>query len=237
MYDFSILNKYLKHFNISLNDNQIDQFNKYYDLLIEWNSFMNLTAITDFEEVIIKHFVDSMAIGNFIDLNNKSVIDIGTGAGFPGLPIKILFPESEVVLMDSLNKRINFLNAVIDNLDLKLVRTVHSRAEDLGHNPDFRETFDYCTSRAVANLSTLTEYCIPFVKVGGVFISYKSEKTDIEVNNAKNAFSLLNCSIDNIYEYKLPDTDFSRTLVLIKKNNATKKKYPRKAGTPSKEPL
>lgn len=232
-----LLNRLLGKWNIELSEIQLKQFEKYYELLIEWNSFMNLTAITDKDEVILKHFVDSLALANYVDISNKSMIDVGTGAGFPGIPLKILFPNVKVTLVDSLNKRIGFLNSVIDELDLKDIDTVHSRAEDLAHNKVYREKFDFCVPRAVANLSTLSELCLPFVKCGGYFIPYKSEKTSDEVTAAGHAIDLLGGQIDRIEEYLLPDSYINRTLVFIKKSSASPMKYPRKAGTPSKDPI
>ena len=216
---------------------QLDQFNKYYELLVEWNSFMNLTAITDKDEVILKHFVDSLALGRYMNLQNETIIDVGTGAGFPGIPIKIAYPNVRLTLVDSLNKRIKFLDTVIDCLGLTDVVTIHSRAEDLAHNSAYREKYDLCIPRAVANLSTLSELCIPFVRPGGRFIPYKSEKTVDEIESATKAFSLLGATVDKVEEYTLPDSDIQRTLIFISKEKPTPSKYPRKAGTPSKDPL
>ena len=249
-YNYDSLINALKQFNITLSEIQLSQFESYYDLLTEWNSFMNLTAITEFEEVLQKHFTDSVSLIKAIDLKEKTykLIDVGTGAGFPGIPLKIVFPELNVVLLDSLSKRVKFLNEVIDRLDLKDVKAVHGRAEDFAKNPDYRENFDLCVSRAVANLSTLSEYCIPFVKVNGRFVSYKSEnltktfltvkgKEYSEMEAAKKAISVLGGSLKQQVEFTLPDTDIYRNLVVIEKIKETPKKYPRKAGLPSKEPL
>lgn len=226
----------LNELGITLSDNQIHQFLKYYELLVEKNKVMNLTAITEFDEVIEKHFLDSLQIAQYIDLNKEvSIIDVGTGAGFPGLPLKIAFLEIEVVLLDSLNKRINFLNEVIDELGLEKITALHGRAEDYGKNKEYREQFDYCVSRAVANMSSLSEYCLPFVKVGGSFIPYKSGNIDEELENAKKAVFLLGGKIEKVERFALSDAQ--RSFVFIKKEQNTAKKYPRKAGLPTKEPL
>lgn len=231
------LKRSLEKWNMTFTEEQLIQFEQYYELLLEWNSFMNLTAITDLQEVIDKHFVDSLAIANYIPLKNQTILDLGTGAGFPGIPIKILFPDVEIILMDSLNKRIKFLDAVIEKLQLQYIKAVHGRAEDLAHQTVYRERFDICTSRAVANLSTLSEYCLPFVKHGGYFVSYKTAGAMKEIDGAKRAVRVLGGEIEKIEELKLPGTDMTRTLVFIKKIEKTKNKFPRKAGTPSKEPI
>lgn len=230
--------KQLEKLNIELNEKQREQFHRYYELLVEWNKVMNLTGITEYDEVNEKHFVDSLAVAKVIDLKKiDTVLDIGTGAGFPGLPLKIAYPHLNVVLMDSLQKRINFLNTVVDELGLKNVENLHGRAEDYAKKVEYREQFDLCVSRAVANLSTLSEYCIPFTKVGGVFVSYKSGEIDQEVKDSGNAIKLLGGELEEIVKFQLPDTDINRSFVKIKKVAATKKKYPRKSGMPSKEPL
>lgn len=238
----------LEHLHIRLNDDQLDQFISYFELLVQWNSFMNLTAITDFDEVCKKHFTDSLSLikakedilincGKDLEKDPISVLDLGTGAGFPGIPLKIVFPNLKITLLDSLNKRINFLNEVIDHLNLKNICAVHGRAEDFARKTDYRNSFDLCVSRAVANMSTLSEYCIPFVKNGGLFIPYKSEKITEELANANNALSMLGGKMIRQIDYTLPETDYYRNLVIIKKEKDTPKKYPRKAGLPKKEPL
>lgn len=238
MYDTTQFEKDLKALGVELSPEQIQQFLTYYEMLVEWNEVMNLTAITEYEEVMKKHFVDSLSLIQTFDVNKKvSVIDVGTGAGFPGLALKIAYPNMKVTLLDSLNKRINFLNAVIEKLGLTDVETVHGRAEDFAKPGKLREKFDLCVSRAVANLTTLSEYCLPFVKVGGEFISYKSEKITEEMENAKKAISLLGGKFDRSKDFYLPDSDIYRNLVVIKKVKETPKKFPRKAGLPSKEPL
>ena len=230
--------KSLEKLNIHLNEKQVYQFMKYYEMLIEKNKVMNLTAITDFDEVIDKHFVDSLALIQAIDLNKElKVIDVGTGAGFPGIPLKIAFPELDILLLDSLNKRIHFLDQVISELGLENIQTIHGRAEDFGKNPLYREKFDLCVSRAVANLSTLSEYCVPFVQVDGYFISYKSGKVQEELDASRHAVDILGGKVEKCLNYALADTDMERSLVVIHKLKPTKKAYPRKAGKPSKEPL
>ena len=238
-YDLTLFEKGLEELGIALSQDQKKQFITYYEYLVEKNKVMNLTAITEYEEVILKHFLDSLSIvkvSNFDQnkLAGKSVIDIGTGAGFPGIPLKIAFPELKITLLDSLNKRVNFLNEVIEMLGLKNVTAVHGRAEDYAKQKEHREKYD---SRAVANLSTLSEYCIPFVKEGGSFISYKSGKIDEELTQAENAVKILGGKVQDVVKFPLMDTDMDRSFVVIKKVKPTAKKYPRKAGLPSKEPL
>ena len=237
-YNTKQFTKDLESLGIYLTGSQIDQFLRYYELLIEKNRVINLTAITDYEDVLKKHFVDSISLAKAMDLTKSlNIIDIGTGAGFPGLALKIAFPDLKVTLLDSLNKRIYFLNEVINELGLDGVETIHGRAEDFARPGKLRESFDLCVSRAVANLSTLSEYCLPYVKVGGFFVSYKSEKISEELETAKKAVSLLGGSIESQIEFMLPDSDIYRNLVMIRKNMDTPGKYPRKAGIPGKEPL
>lgn len=226
-------------FGLELTKHQIEQFYQYYELLIHWNAKINLTAITEMNEVVTKHFVDSLSLIRVLpELRNKeyTLIDVGTGAGFPGIPLKIAFPQLKVTLLDSLNKRVKFLNETAEQLGLKEISAVHGRAEDFGRENVSRETFDLCVSRAVANLSTLSEYCMPLVKLGGYFIPYKSGKLEEELENGKAAVKLLGGEIKEKICFQLPNGD-ERVLVKIVKNNKTSKKYPRKAGIPSKEPL
>ncbi len=237
-YDLTKFKAAVDELNISLTEMQYEQFIQYYELLVEWNSFMNLTTITEFDEVILKHFVDSLSLVKVYDLSkNITIIDIGTGAGFPGIPLKIAFPNLNITLLDSLNKRVKFLDEVIKTLSLQRIKTLHGRAEDFAKPGDLREKFDLCVSRAVANLSTLSEYCLPYVKVDGKFISYKSERVLEETQSAKGAIFLLGGKIENQIEFNLPGSDIYRNLVVINKKEITSKKYPRKAGLPSKEPL
>ena len=194
--------------NITLTDLQLQQFKTYYEMLIEKNKVMNLTAITEYEDVINKHFVDSIMLGTIYDLSgNRKLIDVGTGAGFPGIPLKIAYPELKVTLLDSLNKRVGFLNEVIEALELEEIEAIHARAEDGGRNKLYRDQYDVCVSRAVANLSTLAEYCMPFVKKGGYFISYKSNQIEEEIDQAKKAIKVLGGKLEKSEIVAIPDSD------------------------------
>ena len=233
--------KYLKEcakqLEIEITESQLDQFATYFEMLVEKNKVMNLTAITEKNEVIIKHFLDSIAILKYIDVDDKKVIDIGTGAGFPGIPLKIMRPKMQLTMLDSLNKRIQFLNEVVDELQLEQVETIHGRAEDYAHDKAYRAQYDYAVSRAVANLSTLSEYCLPFVKIEGDFISYKSGQVQEEVAQGKNAIFLCGGKCSKVEGFVLPESDMERTFVMIHKVKNTAKQYPRKSGTPAKKPL
>ena len=232
------LKKKAENIGIALNELQLQQFQDFYELLIEKNKVMNLTSITEEDEVIDKHFIDSLTCNRVIDMNQvKSVIDIGTGAGFPGIPLKIVYPDIDFVVLDSLNKRVRFLNEAIELLHLKKIQAVHGRAEDLARKPEFRGKFDLCVSRAVANLNTLSEYCIPFVRVNGFFISYKAQKGLEEIHESDHCMKELGSKIMQVDEFKLTDIDSNRVLIKIKKCKGTSKLYPRKAGIPSKNPL
>ena len=232
------LNLGLEKLNIFLEEEQINQFYKYMNILIEWNKNINLTAITDPKEVILKHFIDSIYVLKNIEISsNSSVIDIGTGAGFPGIPLKIVRKDLNVTLLDSLNKRSMFLENVINNLGLKDISTIHGRAEEMGKNKKYREMFDYAISRAVANLTVLSEYMIPFVKLGGKSICMKGGNIKEELENSQKALGILCGNLIHVEEFNLLDTDIKRSLIIIEKCKITPIKYPRKPGTPVKEPL
>lgn len=237
----SKLQKGLDALSIQYNNDMLMKFKKYYEIMIEWNSFINLTSIIDYEEVEIKHFIDSLSIVNiFPEIKDKTkytVLDMGTGAGFPGIPLKIVFDNLDIVLMDSLNKRVNFLNHVINELSLNGIKAVHYRAEEAARNNIYREKYDICVSRAVAKMSTLSEYCIPFVKKGGYFIPYKSGKVDSEINEAKRAVSILGGKIIREEKFILPESDIERILILVEKDKHTPDMFPRAGGKPVKEPL
>ncbi len=229
----------LKEWNIEPSEQQLLQLEKYYEILVEKNKVMNLTAITEYEDVLKKHFLDSLALCQMIDLKEKKVklLDLGTGAGFPGIPLKIFFPELEITLMDSLNKRIIFLQEVIAELGLTKIAAVHGRAEETALKPEYREKYDFCVSRAVARLVSLAEFCLPFVKQGGYFVPYKSGEIQVELQEAKFAVRELGGEIINTQEFQLPNSDIHRTLIQIKKIKQTPKKYPRAGGKPLKQPL
>lgn len=229
-----------KELGLTLSSTQKEQFYQYYEMLIEWNKIMNLTAITELPEVVTKHFIDSLLLVKVLpDLGEKSYtcVDVGTGAGFPGIPLKIAFPNLKITLLDSLNKRVGFLNEVIKTLGLTDIAAVHGRAEDFGRDLKHREQYDLCVSRAVANMSTLSEYCIPFVKKSGFFIPYKSGKVEAEAQQAKMAINKLGGKMNPVIAHLLPGTEVERTFIPVQKISETAKKYPRKAGLPSKEPL
>ncbi|SEK76153.1 16S rRNA (guanine527-N7)-methyltransferase [Pseudobutyrivibrio ruminis] len=235
--DYSYLKNTIIDWNLTLDDKQINQLDLFYEMLVEKNKVMNLTAITEFDEVIVKHFADSLSIGKVMPSNINTVCDLGTGAGFPGIPMAIVYPNIQFTLIDSLNKRIKFLQEVVDALGLKNVTLIHARAEEAGRNKLYREHFDLVVSRAVANISTLSEYCLPLVKLNGYFISFKSGDIKEEVSLSENAIQKLGGSMEEPVYFSLPDTDISRSFIIIDKKKSTPKAYPRKAGTPSKEPL
>lgn len=222
---------------IELSQNQLEKFDLYKKLLLEWNEKMNLTAITDDEGIAIKHFADSISVLPLIENKNASLIDVGTGAGFPGIPLKIANDGFKVTLLDSLNKRITFLEEVKKELGITNLECIHSRAEDGGRNADLREKFDYCVSRAVARLSVLSEYCMPFVAVGGYFISLKGPDATEELTEAQKAISVLGGKVEKVVEITIPESDLKHCAVVIKKIKSTPKAYPRKAGTAAKKPL
>ncbi len=227
-----------KNNEIDLSDTQLEQFQIFYDYMIEMNQVMNLTSITEEDEVILKHFYDSMSVIKYYDFNQgENVIDVGTGAGFPGIPLAILLPGIQFTLMDSLNKRITFLKDVVEKCGLKNVECIHSRAEELAKDEKYREKYDICVSRAVANLSILLEYCIPFIKKGGKFISYKSISSEEELSASKNAQNKLCCKLKNNISFELPDTDNKRNFLIFEKFDLTASKYPRNNGIPRKKPL
>ena len=221
---------------LELSDKQIAQFNLYYELLTAKNKVMNLTAITEYNDVVKKHFIDSMMISRVLDMKKiNSLCDVGTGAGFPGIPLKIVYPHIQLTLVDSVGKRVNFLSEVVEKLGLEDVETIHSRTEDLAHNQKYREKYDMVTARAVASMNVLAEYCIPYAKIGGYFAAYKSGNIEEEIENAKNAVKILGGKIEKTDVFEI--YEMGRSIVLIKKASSTPKMYPRKAGTPSKNPL
>ena len=237
-YEISVLDQGCQEMGIVLDGEQRQQFVDFYEYLVEKNKVMNLTGITEFQEVLVKHFLDSLACVKAVDIKKvKRIMDVGTGAGFPGVPLKIAFPHLEACLLDSLKKRVNFLEETFDILKLTDITAVHGRAEEYARNKAYRESFDLCVSRAVSNLATLSEYCLPYVKVGGSFISYKSGTVQEEAEQAEKAVKILGGKIKDVVYFSLPDSEIQRSLVVIEKVKSTPGKYPRKAGTPLKEPL
>ena len=243
--DKNTLKNYFETLGLPLDDSQLSRFLLYNDLLLEWNSFMNLTSITEPGEVMVKHFADSCALLMIPELNfntHAKVIDVGTGAGFPGIPLKIACPSLDITLLDSLNKRVNFLNEVIARLGLTGIRAIHARAEDGARDKTLRESFDYAASRAVANMSTLSEYCLPFVAQGGSFLAWKSGEfletgEGSEASSCSNALKLLGGSTPEVFRYELKGSDLTRCIASVRKASATPSRYPRKAGTAAKQPL
>ncbi len=231
-----IIYEYSNEIGISLNEKQVKQFYDYMKLLLEWNEKINLTAITEPEEIILKHFIDSMTIAKYIE-EGSNLIDVGTGAGFPGIPLKIIRKDIEVTLLDSLNKRINFLEEVIARLELNQIKAIHSRVEEFGREKSNRESFDCATSRAVANLSTLAEYLLPLVKLKGSCISMKGPNIEEEIQQSKNAISLLGGKLEEIEKFQLPKSDIDRNVVVIRKMKDTPARFPRRPGMPAKEPI
>lgn len=237
-YDLTVLRQGCKALGVELNEVQEKQFTDFYGYLVEKNKVMNLTGITEFQEVLVKHFLDSLACVKAVSMENvKTVMDIGTGAGFPGVPLKIAFPHLEACLLDSLKKRVGFLEETFELLKLEDIKAIHGRAEEFAKNKAYREKYDLCVSRAVSNLATLSEYCLPYVKVGGLFISYKSGKVREEAKQAEKAIHILGGKVKDILYFQLPDSEIDRSLVVIEKVKQTPARYPRKAGTPLKEPL
>lgn len=237
-YDLKVLEQGCEELEILLDDEKKQQFIDFYEYLIEKNKVMNLTGITEFQEVLVKHFLDSLACVKAVDMKNiKKVMDIGTGAGFPGIPLKIAFPHLEACLLDSLKKRVNFLEETFQLLKLENITAIHGRAEEYAKNKSYREQYDLCVSRAVSNLATLSEYCLPYVKVGGKFVSYKSGTVQEELKQAEKAVKILGGKIQDVVYFNLPDSEIQRSLVVIEKVKPTAGRFPRKAGTPLKEPL
>ena len=223
-------------FSVKLDDMQADKLLKFKELLVEWNNKINLTAIEEDRDIVVKHFIDSFSILPYLKNTGERLIDVGTGAGFPGIPVKIVFSNTDIVLLDSLAKRIGFLNTVITDLSLEKIKAVHGRAEDMGVNPVYREKFDVSVARAVASLPVLLEYCLPLIKTGGIFIGMKGSSTD-EIQESQKALDILGGKIEDIKEFTLPFSDIRRNIIIIRKLRHTPTKYPRKSGKPSKEPL
>ena len=231
-----IMISYAEKINIKFTEEQLEKFYQYMNMLLEWNEKINLTAVVEPKEVILKHFIDSLTINKYLK-ENATLADVGTGAGFPGIPLKILRPDIKVTLLDSLNKRINFLNEVIEKLNLEDIVTVHSRIEDFGKNKSYREKFDYVTARAVANLAVLSEYLIPIAKIGGKCVCMKGSNVEEEIESGKKAINVLGGKIEKVDEFVLPDSDISRNVIILSKIKNTPARFPRKAGMPYKEPL
>lgn len=225
-----------KKVNIEIDDKKEEQFYNYMKLLLEWNEKINLTAITEQNDIILKHFIDSITINKYIEQSN-SIIDIGTGAGFPGIPLKIMNQNKKITLVDSLNKRINFLNEVCKEISLENIQCIHARAEELASDLEYRENYETVVSRAVARLNVLIEYMLPFVKKGGLCICMKGPNIDGELEEAKNAIKVLGGKFKSVESFFLPDSDIERNVIIIEKVAETPKKYPRKAGLPSKQPI
>ena len=238
MNSYDLIKQYAEKFNININEEKLDKFKRYSDLIREWNEKINLTAITDEDGIIKKHFIDSISVleSNTIK-NGMKIIDIGTGAGFPGIPLKIIMPDSEILLLDSLNKRINFLNETISILGLKGIKAVHYRAEELAKKPEYREKYDIAVSRAVANMTVLSELCVPFVKIGGYFIAMKGPSSEDEIEESKTAIYILGGKIKNVVETSMLQPDMNHRLVIVEKIKSTMGKYPRNAGLIEKKPL
>lgn len=235
---FDIMSQACKDIGLPFNEDTYNKFNQYKDMIKDWNEKINLTAIVDDEQIFKKHFIDCIKIFKFSPLKEaKNIIDIGTGAGFPGIPIKIMKQELDLILLDSLNKRVNFLNEVVSKIKLNNVETIHGRAEDFSRQPKYREQVDIAVSRAVANLAVLSELCIPYVKVGGYFVAMKGPSVDDEIKDGKRAISILGGKIDDVIKINIEDSDLDHNLVIIEKIKETPKAYPRKAGTASKKPL
>ncbi len=231
-----LLIKGLTHYKKEISATQIEQFEKYMELLKEWNKKINLTAIEDDREIVIKHFIDSISIVPHIGNEDIKIIDVGTGAGFPGIPLKIVNPKNKITLLDSLDKRVKFLNEVINKVNITQISAIHGRAEDYGTNPVYREKYDIAVARAVSNLPVLLEYCLPFIKINGIFIAMKGSSTE-EFDNCNRALDILGGKIEKIEKMELPFTNIERNVVVVRKFRQTPTKYPRKAGKPSKEPL